>query len=119
MSNTATEPCPRVNQDGEFGCEPLLIIELLADDDARAVYLAFEEPKTVNEIAETLELPQSTAYRKVETLREAGLIRRLNEHSKGGLAAHYIQSIETVSVTYDEPLRIECVHHGKTLYCER
>ncbi|WP_254763015.1 winged helix-turn-helix domain-containing protein [Natrinema marinum] len=120
MSNAIEEPtrCPRAERDGELGCVPALIIELLSDEDARAVYLSVEEPTTVPEIAEALELPQSTAYRKVENLREAGLIRQLNERSQGGLPAHYVQAIEHVTVTYDEPLRIECAHHGKTLYCE-
>ncbi|MFB1066061.1 helix-turn-helix domain-containing protein [Natrinema sp. H-ect4] len=120
MSNTVEEPtlCPRAERDGELGCNPTRIIELLSEDDARAVYLAVEEPTTVSEIADALELPQSTAYRKVENLHEAGLIRQLNERSKGGLPAHYVQAIDHVSVTYDDPLRIECAQHGKTLYCE-
>ncbi|QLG50564.1 helix-turn-helix domain-containing protein [Natrinema halophilum] len=120
MSDTVEEPtrCPRAERDGELGCEPRRIMDLLNDDDARSVYLSVEEPTTVREIADTLELPQSTAYRKVENLREAGLIRQLNQRSQGGLPAHYVQAIEHVSVTYDDPLRIECAQHGKTLYCE-
>lgn len=120
MSDTVEEPirCPRAERDGELGCEPRLIMDLLNDDDARAVYLFVEEPTTVPEIADALDLPKSTAYRKVESLRDAGLIRQLNRRSQGGLPAHYVQAIDHVSVTYDDPLRIECTQHGKTLYCE-
>ncbi|WP_226005302.1 ArsR/SmtB family transcription factor [Natrinema salinisoli] len=120
MSNTADRPtrCPRIEQDGEIGCDPHRIMELLSDDDARAVYLLVEEPATVRDVSDELDLPQSTAYRKVEHLREAGLISRLNERSRTGTPAHYVQAMDHVSVTYDDPLRIECACNGNVLYCE-
>ncbi|QCS43794.1 helix-turn-helix domain-containing protein [Natrinema versiforme] len=111
-------PCPRLEQDGELGCHPRRVVDLLADDDARAMYLYAEEPETVSEISEAVELPQSTAYRKVENLREAGLLSRLNDRSRTGTPAHYVQAMDHVSVTYDDPLRIECECNGRPLYCE-
>ncbi|WP_226483308.1 helix-turn-helix domain-containing protein [Natrinema amylolyticum] len=120
MSDTIDRPirCPYAEQDSEIDCDPYRIMELLNDDDARAVYLYVEEPATVRDIVEALDLPQSTAYRKVENLREAGLISRLNERSRTGTPAHYVQAMDRVSVTYDDPLRIECTFSGQTLYCE-
>ncbi|WP_265110086.1 winged helix-turn-helix domain-containing protein [Halosolutus halophilus] len=120
MSETADNRprCTYAEQDGPMGCDPHSIIELLAAGDTRDVYLRAEEPVTVREIAEELDLPRSTAYRKVERLQEAGLLRQLNERSKGGLPAHYVQSMDAVSVTYDDPVQIECSRNGATLWCE-
>jgi len=74
MSNTVEEPtlCPRAERDGELGCNPTRIIELLSEDDARAVYLAVEEPTTVSEIADALELPnrRPTGRSKTSTRRD-------------------------------------------------
>ncbi|GAB3673329.1 helix-turn-helix domain-containing protein [Halopiger thermotolerans] len=120
MTDTVDDPtaCARAERDGELGCNPELLIELLNDDDARAIYLHLEEPSTVGDLADELDLPQSTAYRKVQNLHEAGLISRLNERSRSGVPSHYVQAIDHVTVTYDDPLRIECVRKGMTLYCE-
>ncbi|MFD1565660.1 helix-turn-helix domain-containing protein [Haloarchaeobius amylolyticus] len=119
MSETAEQltPCTRAQRDDELGCNPDQIIELLSDDDARAVFLSAEEPTTVGEVSEEHDLPASTAYRKVEQLHESGLLTQLNRQS-GETPAYYVRSIDHVSVTYDEPLRIECTRKGKTLYCE-
>ncbi|MBZ6494893.1 helix-turn-helix domain-containing protein [Natrinema longum] len=120
MCETADQPtrCPRIERDGEIGCNPHRIMELLNDDDARAVYLFVEEPATVRDISEALDIPQSTTYRKVESLTEAGLISQLNDRSRTGTPGHYVQAMDRVSVTYDDPLRIECTCNGNVLYCE-
>ncbi|RKD89159.1 helix-turn-helix domain-containing protein [Halopiger aswanensis] len=120
MTDTVNEStaCARAGRDGALGCNPKQLIELLNDDDAREIYLFLEDPATVSDIADELDLPQSTAYRKVENLHDAGLISQLNEHSRSGVPSHYVQAIDHVTVTYDDPLRIECVRNGMTLYCE-
>lgn len=120
MTDTTDQstPCALADRDGPIGCDPQLLVELLNDDDARAVYLFVETPATVGDVADALELSQSTAYRKVERLCDAGLITQLNERSRSGSPAHYVQAIDRVSVTYDDPMRIECAKNGATLYCE-
>jgi len=119
MSETARQlsPCTRAQRDDELGCNPGQIIDLLSDDDARAVFLSADEPTTVRELAAEHDLPLSTAYRKVDRLHESGLLTNLNRQS-GETPAVYVRSADHVSVTYDEPLRIECIRNGKTLYCE-
>lgn len=119
MSEIADQPrpCARAERDGD-GCEPQRVVALLADDETRAVYRYFERPATVRDAAESLEIPTSTAYRTVARLDEVGLIRTLGPKSRGGEPTHYVQSIDRVSVTYDDPLRIECARNGMTLYCE-
>ncbi|WP_139326607.1 TrmB family transcriptional regulator [Natrinema saccharevitans] len=73
MNESAERPtrCPRKGRDGVMGCDPRRVMDL-RNDDARAAYLYAEEPTTVNEIAEALDIPQSTAYRKVERLEGVG-----------------------------------------------
>ncbi|MXV63664.1 helix-turn-helix domain-containing protein [Natronorubrum sp. JWXQ-INN-674] len=110
--------CARAERDGPLGCNPRQIVELLTDDDARAIYRFLDEPTAVQEIAETLDLPLSTTYRKVEALSDAGLLTELKGQTGGDVPAHYVRALEHVSVTYDDPLRIECVENGTTLYCE-
>lgn len=112
-------PCVRAEREGELGCNPQLLVELLNDDDARVIYLFLEEPATVGDVSDELDLPQSTAYRKVENLHEAGLLSQLNEHDRTGVPSYYVQAIDHVTVTYGDPLRIECVRNGVTLYCEQ
>lgn len=119
MSSGAEQrTCASADLERPNGCDPRLIVETLTDDDSRELYLSATKPMTVRELADELELPLSTAYRKIETLHEAGLLMQLNEQSRSGTAAHYIRSIDHVTVTYDDPIRIECARNGTTLYCE-
>lgn len=120
MSSTAGQRirCANVDRQGPSECDPDLIVETLTDDDSRAMYLYATTPVTVRELSEELDLPLSTAYRKVETLQEAGLLMQINEQSRSGYPSHYVRSIERVRVTYDDPMRIECTRNGTTLYCE-
>ncbi|MFC6716650.1 ArsR/SmtB family transcription factor [Natrialbaceae archaeon GCM10025810] len=99
-------------------CSPPLIVDLLSDPTARRIFVAVERPKTVGELAAELDLPQSTAYRHVGTLTEAGLLRRLNDGSRTDLPTHYVRAIDCVSVTLDDPVRITCERNGIAFYCE-
>ncbi|ADB59454.1 hypothetical protein Htur_0556 [Haloterrigena turkmenica DSM 5511] len=120
MSDTTTETtaCARAERDGPLGCTPRRIVELLTDDDARAIYRYLDEPAPVREVSEALDLPLSTTYRKVEALCDAGLLTELEGQTGGDVPAHYVRALEHVSVTYGDPLRIECAKNGTTLYCE-
>ena len=111
-------PCGCIDRPEAIGCEPDRIVELLNDDGARAVYQRVETPTTVAAVAAELDLPQSTAYRKIDELREAGLVRQFARRSTGNEPAYFVRAIDCVSITYDDPLRIECTRNGTTLYCE-
>lgn len=67
--------------DGAGGCVPQQLLEALTDETARKIYLSLEEPATVSEICETCDVSQSTAYRKITELHEAGLILRFDHRS--------------------------------------
>ena len=51
-----------------------LVLDLLADGVTRCILAALDEPMTTQEIADTCEIPRSTAYRKVDRLQTAGLV---------------------------------------------
>lgn len=68
----------RVSEAGSTGAgveEVQPVLEALADPDALSILHATSDDQlTVNEISETVGLAQSTAYRKVDRLAEAGLL---------------------------------------------
>ena len=99
------------------GCNPELIVDILADDTARDIYFYVDEPTTVKEIKKDGDIPTSTAYRKIETLVDAGLIKPTPQHSSAG-ETKYVKAIECISVTYSDPIEIRCVKSGLSLYCE-
>lgn len=51
------------------------VCQALSDPDCRTIIEALEEPKTAADLAEECDIPQSTTYRKLDTLTEAGLLR--------------------------------------------
>lgn len=115
-ASTGAHPCNLMAQDGTDGCDPPLIVEVLSDPDARAMYAALEEPKSASDLVEERGLSTSGVYRKLEILNEAGLIRPVP--SRGSAATSYVRAMDCVSITYDEPIRIECLKHGLALHCD-
>ncbi|OVE83893.1 winged helix-turn-helix domain-containing protein [Natronolimnobius baerhuensis] len=105
------------DRDGAGSCVPQQLLEALTDETARRIYLSLEEPATVAEIIEQCDVAESTAYRKITELDEAGLILRF-EHRAGGVATQYVQAMDQVVVTYDDPIQIECVVQGFSMHCE-
>lgn len=121
MTTTVSDSltCRNAEHEPGRGCDPQLIVELLDDEDSRRLYQDATTPATVNELAEALDLPLSTAYRKVATLEEAGLLTPLvQDPGKRGEPTRYVRAIDRVSVTLDDRLRIECTIAGVELYCE-
>lgn len=61
-----------------------------------------ENALTANEIAETCDLPRSTAYRKLNLLTEAGLLEeRTRIRRSGKHASEYARSVEDVVISLD------------------
>jgi len=96
-------------------CEPARIVDLLSDPKTRRMFHAFERPQTAKEIGESLGIPSSTVYRKINTLEEVGLIVPTD---RGGGATRYVRSLDCVAVVYDDPIRLECTANGVTHTCE-
>ncbi|MCU4744752.1 helix-turn-helix domain-containing protein [Natronoglomus mannanivorans] len=117
LSTDQSIPCNLKDQDQRRGCDPELIVDTLSDDGARDIFFFVDEPATVKEISRECEIPKTTAYRKVDTLLDAGLIEPVPQQSSESVTK-YGKAIECVSITYDEPMQIQCVKHGLSLYCE-
>ncbi|MCU4743087.1 helix-turn-helix domain-containing protein [Natronoglomus mannanivorans] len=117
LSTDRSIPCNLKAEDQRRHCNPDLIVDTLSDDGARDIFFFVDEPATVKEISDACEIPTTTAYRKVETLVESGLIEPVPQEQSTGVTT-YAKAIECVSITYDEPMQIQCVKHGLSLYCE-
>jgi len=79
------------------------ILHALQDDGCRAVLEATgESPLSASEVAETCDLPLSTAYRKLETLTDAGLLTERTRLSPDGKhASEYVCAVDEVVVDAD------------------
>ncbi|WP_435066948.1 helix-turn-helix domain-containing protein [Haloplanus sp. C73] len=79
------------------------ILHALQDDDCRAVLDATgERSLSASELAEQCDLPLSTAYRKLETLTDAGLLTEQTRLSpEGKHASEYARAVDEVVVDAD------------------
>ncbi len=92
------------------GFDPEAIVGLINDDDAVSLFRSATDPKTVSMLAAECDIPLSTAYRKVETLEDAGLIEEVAQ----GLAdasgpAWYRRTVDGVRVTLRDGVTVECI----------
>jgi DNA-binding transcriptional ArsR family regulator len=67
------------------------ILDALSDPDCRAIVDALEEPRGAQAIAERCELPQTSTYRKLEQLCEAGILR---EGTRVRTDGHHVTTYE-------------------------
>jgi DNA-binding transcriptional ArsR family regulator len=85
--------------DGDAESDPAAVFEALEDEDCRAIIRALSEPMTAEEISEATDIPNSTTYRKLETLTEAGLLTEGVEiRSDGQHASRYGVAFDEVTV---------------------
>ncbi|WP_276260780.1 winged helix-turn-helix domain-containing protein [Haloglomus litoreum] len=67
--NLRSEPDPRLEE----------VLTALDDADCRAIIRALDEPLSAGEVSERCDIPSSTAYRKLDLLTEADLLREATE----------------------------------------
>lgn len=70
------------------------VFDLLKSESTRRIIRTMEGPMTAAEVAETCGIPRSTAYRKLQAMAEAGLLRK----QEAGDAARYAVDFEAVVV---------------------
>lgn len=89
--------------DGATDDEPTMqeTLTALSDPDCRAILEATrEEPRTAGELTEACDLAESTAYRKVDELTDAGLLgERIRIRASGRHASEYVPALEDVTVS--------------------
>lgn len=80
------------------------VLEALHDADCRAILEATsDDALTVSEICDAHEIAQSTAYRKVDVLVDAGLLEeRTRIRRSGSHVSTYACSVEDVTLSVDE-----------------
>lgn len=88
---------------------PQDVLAALEDPACRKILeTVADERLTAQEIVAESDVPESTTYRKVEKLTEAGLVEeRVRISSSGHHATDYQKSFEDVTVTVAESGRIE------------
>jgi DNA-binding transcriptional ArsR family regulator len=78
------------------------VLSALDDEDCRAILLVADEPRSTQELAERADVPQSTTYRKVDKLREAGLVEERTEiRADGKHTSTYRTDFDAVRVVLD------------------
>lgn len=79
------------------------VLGALEDPDCRTIIQQLDDPMTASELSEDCEIPQSTIYRKLDTLSDATLLEELTEvRSDGHHTTRYDIAFEEVTVALDE-----------------
>lgn len=80
-----------------------LVCTALADDDCRRILCALDEPLTATEVAIKCELPQTTTYRKLQQLTDAGLVDEWTDvRTEGNNVTRFARDSTGVFVTFDD-----------------
>lgn len=84
------------------------VLDALHDDDCRTIITTLTEPMTAEEIAEATGIPQSTTYRKLDMLSEAGLVAEGVElRSNGQHVSQYAVTFGEVNIELTEQMAFE------------
>lgn len=79
------------------------VLDVIQDADCRRILHATGETAlTANEVAETCDLAQSTAYRKLDLLTDAGLAEERTRLCRSGKhTSEYVRAVDDVVVSLD------------------
>jgi len=95
---------PRSDPDPPLGD----VLTALDDADCRAIIRALDEPLSAGEVSERCDIPSSTAYRKLDLLTEADLLREATEvRPDGHHTTLYEVDFERVVIALDEDRSLE------------
>lgn len=85
------------------------VLEALEDRDCRTILAATSDGAlTVTELTEDSDIAQSTAYRKVETLVDVGLLEEgIRLRASGSHVSTYACRLEDVTLSVDEETGVE------------
>jgi DNA-binding transcriptional ArsR family regulator len=79
------------------------VFAALGDPDCRAIVQELSEPMTAAELSEACEIPSSTLYRKLDSLREASLVtERSTVRRAGGHTTRYAVAFEQLQIALTE-----------------
>lgn len=88
---------------GEPEPELELVLDALEDTDCRQIVRHLDEPMTAQEVAEVTDIPQSTAYRKLDLLSDATIIDEVTEiRQDGHHTTRYLIDFDEVRIALDD-----------------
>jgi predicted transcriptional regulator len=94
--------------EGEAAPELQDVLDALHDPDCRTIVEHLTEPMTAQEIADATDIPQSTAYRKLDLLSEATLVDEQTEiRSDGHHTTRYFVDVEEVVLSVTDDLEFD------------
>ena len=98
----ATELARWTTDDADDASLPT-VLRSLDDDHCRAILALLDGPRSASELCEECELSSSTVYRKLELLRESGLVREYTEVRRDGPnVTLYERDFSEITVGVDE-----------------
>lgn len=81
--------------------DPETVLDILADEDARMILHTLNDPMTAQELHERCAIPESTLYRKLDRMTDAGLLEeRTRIRPDGRHASEYRVGFESVTITH-------------------
>ena len=89
--------------------DPDVVFELAADDTARRILsVASEGPQSVSELAERCGVSKPTVYRRVETLRDHGLVEgNLRISRAGDHHEEFETTVDRVCLEFEDGLSVD------------
>jgi DNA-binding transcriptional ArsR family regulator len=84
------------------------VLDALDDEACRTIVKTLEEPMTAQEISDVTDIPQSTAYRKLDLLSEATVVDERTEiRSDGHHTTRYVVDVDEVTFALDDEREFE------------
>ena len=104
--SNSTQTATDVDQEAAANDEEVpvpAVLRSLEDDKCRAILTALPEPKSATDLCTECDLASSTVYRKLERLRDAGLVKEYTEVRRDGPnATLYERDFTDISISIDD-----------------
>lgn len=86
---------------------PSEVLDVLGDETNRRILGAIDEERSAIELADELDVPTSTTYRKVSELDRIGLLEQTNPGVPPDVAARYRCTVESLIVQFREHVDVD------------
>lgn len=79
------------------------ILEALADEHKKRILDSIhEKSKITSEILKECNIPQTSGYRKIESLLKEGLVNQVKQTKDGKIATRYVSKFENLRIIFDK-----------------
>ncbi|TYL36693.1 transcriptional regulator [Natronococcus pandeyae] len=78
------------------------VLGVLTDDACREIIAVLEEPLTVPEVADEIERPLSTTYRKLDRLTDSGLVKKTGARPGREQKSRYVTDFDRIAIDLDD-----------------